>query len=101
LLQLSHIRVLIVDDEQNILKFLEIGLQNGGFHVRTASDGLEAVVQAREFLPHIVVLDVMMPGMDGWPRPRQKKSTMSLMANLHLISNVQGRLCRPFFLGIF
>ncbi|MEV5027443.1 response regulator transcription factor [Paenibacillus sp. LPE1-1-1.1] len=66
MLQPGNIRVLIVDDEKNILQFLELGLQNGGFQVRTASDGLEAVVQAQQFLPHVVVLDVMMPGMDGF-----------------------------------
>jgi len=65
-LQPGHIRVLIVDDEPHILSFLELGLQNADFTVRTASDGLEAVVQARQFLPHVVVLDVMMPGMDGF-----------------------------------
>lgn len=60
------IKVLLVDDEPNILNFLELGLQNEGFLVATASDGMQGVTTAKRFAPHIVILDVMMPGMDGF-----------------------------------
>lgn len=60
-----RIRVLLVDDEPHILQFLELGLQNEGFEVRTAPDGERAIMEASRFEPHIIVLDVMMPGMDG------------------------------------
>lgn len=59
------IRVLLADDEPHILQFLELGLQNEGFEVRTASDGECALREAASFEPHVIVLDVMMPGMDG------------------------------------
>ncbi len=64
--QLKGIKVFIVDDEPNILQFLELGLQNEGFEVLTAQDGMAAITQIRQFQPHIVILDVMMPGMDGF-----------------------------------
>jgi two-component system OmpR family response regulator len=67
------IRVLVVDDEPNILQFLELGLKNEGFNVKTALDGVSAITIAEEFQPHIVILDVMMPGMDGFEVCRMLK----------------------------
>ncbi|GGF94259.1 DNA-binding response regulator [Paenibacillus albidus] len=60
------IRLMLVDDEPHILQFLELGLMNEGFEVRTASDGLDAIGMVADFKPHVVILDVMMPGMDGF-----------------------------------
>lgn len=60
------VRLLLVDDEPHILQFLELGLINEGFEVRTAPDGLKAIAVAAEFKPHVAILDVMMPGMDGF-----------------------------------
>jgi two-component system OmpR family response regulator len=71
--QLKGIRVLVVDDEPNILQFLEIGLQNEGFEVQTAPDGMSAITLLRQFQPHVVILDVMMPGMDGFEVCRMLK----------------------------
>lgn len=59
-------KILLIDDEPNILQFLELGLQNEGFQVRTAEDGDAGLLEAERFEPHLVVLDVMMPGMDGF-----------------------------------
>ncbi|RKP56874.1 DNA-binding response regulator [Cohnella endophytica] len=63
---IKGIKVLIVDDEPNILQFLEMGLHNEGFQVETAQDGPEGIALAETFMPHVVILDVMMPGMDGF-----------------------------------
>lgn len=60
------VRLLLVDDEPHILQFLELGLVNEGFEVRTAPDGLAAIAEAADFKPHVAILDVMMPGMDGF-----------------------------------
>jgi two-component system OmpR family response regulator len=73
--QLKGIKVLIVDDEPNILQFLEIGLQNEGIDVQTAQDGMTAITLIRQFQPHVVILDVMMPGMDGFEVCRMLKKT--------------------------
>lgn len=58
-------RILIVDDEPDILEFLGYNLRMEGFTVESAKNGIEAVRIARSFLPHLILLDVMMPGMDG------------------------------------
>ncbi|MFE5317098.1 response regulator transcription factor [Paenibacillus sp. NPDC056579] len=73
--QLKGIKILLVDDEPNILQFLELGLRNEGFEIETAQDGFAAITSARQFQPHIVILDVMMPGMDGFEVCRMLKKT--------------------------
>jgi two-component system OmpR family response regulator len=67
------IKVLIIDDEPNILQFLELGLTNEGFQVHTAAEGQAGLAAAGSFLPHVVILDVMMPGMDGFEVCRRLK----------------------------
>ncbi len=64
--QLKGIKILLVDDEPTILQFLELGLQNEGFEVQIAPDGMTAITLIKQFQPHVVILDVMMPGMDGF-----------------------------------
>jgi two-component system OmpR family response regulator len=73
--KLKGIRILVVDDEPNILQFLELGLHNEGFEVQTAPDGIAAITLLRQFQPHVVILDVMMPGMDGFEVCRMLKRT--------------------------
>lgn len=62
----GQIRVLVVDDEPNIVELLTVSLKFQGFAVMTANDGNEALKIAREFRPDAYILDVMMPGMDGF-----------------------------------
>jgi two-component system OmpR family response regulator len=69
----NGIKILVVDDEPNILQFLELGLQNEGFDVLTAQDGITAVTLAQQFAPHLVILDIMMPGMNGFEVCRMLK----------------------------
>lgn len=61
----TPLRVLIVDDEPNIVNLLRVGLKYEGFSVAVAQDGVEALQQAANFKPHLVVLDLSLPGMDG------------------------------------
>jgi two-component system response regulator MprA len=58
-------RILVVDDDPNILSFLKRGLVYEGYIVDTASNGTEALAKARESEPELVILDIMMPGIDG------------------------------------
>lgn len=58
-------RILLVDDERDVLEFLSYNLKKEGFLVSTASSGREAVIKATEEIPHLIILDVMMPEMDG------------------------------------
>lgn len=57
--------ILVVDDDPEIVSFLKRGLTYEGYTVDTASDGAEALVKIREREPDLVVLDIMMPGIDG------------------------------------
>src|SRR3978361_54138 len=59
-------RILVVDDETNIVELLSVSLKFQGFEVHTASNGPAALDKAREIRPDAVILDVMMPGMDGF-----------------------------------
>ena len=59
-------RVLVVDDEANIVELLSVSLKFQGFEVSTATNGAQALDRARESRPDAVILDVMMPGMDGF-----------------------------------
>src|SRR3546814_20337393 len=58
--------VLIVDDEPDILLFVRINLELAGYDVREAGDGDEALTLLRQQPPDVMVLDVMMPKVDGW-----------------------------------
>ena len=59
------IKVLIVDDDPEIIEILNYNLINSGFITKSASNGLEAIKKAKKFIPDIILLDVMMPEMDG------------------------------------
>jgi len=59
-------RILIVDDEPNIAASLEFLLERGGYEVRIARDGEEALAEAERFAPQLVLLDVMIPRLDGY-----------------------------------
>jgi two-component system OmpR family response regulator len=59
-------RLLVVDDEPNIVELLSASLRYAGFEVQTAQTGAEAIRVARSFKPDLLVLDVMMPDMDGF-----------------------------------
>ena len=60
------VKVLVVDDEPNIVELLTVSLRFQGFEVESVNSGAEALKVAREFRPDAYILDVMMPGMDGF-----------------------------------
>ncbi|MCU0350859.1 MAG: response regulator transcription factor [Flavobacterium sp.] len=61
----KNIKILLVDDEQDILEIVGYNLSLEGYQVTTASNGKEAIAKAKKELPHLIILDVMMPEMDG------------------------------------
>jgi two-component system alkaline phosphatase synthesis response regulator PhoP len=65
LMENSNIKILLVDDEPDILEFMEYNLKKEGYQVLQAKNGKEAVDIARKEFPHLVILDIMMPIMDG------------------------------------
>lgn len=60
------VQVLVVDDEENILKSIEVYLRMEGFEVRGAGNGEEALKTLKYYRPDVMVLDLMMPGIDGY-----------------------------------
>ncbi|MFC4776923.1 response regulator transcription factor [Paenibacillus sp. GCM10023252] len=77
-------RLLIVDDEPAIIQFLELGLTHEGYEVKTASDGLEAIDISSNYNPHVVILDVMMPELDGFEVCRRLKESIDNVAIIML-----------------
>jgi len=67
-------RILVVDDESSISDLIATSLRFVGFDVRTAASGSEALVVAEEFKPHAMILDVMLPDLDGFEVCRQIRS---------------------------
>jgi DNA-binding response OmpR family regulator len=70
--------ILVVDDEIQIVRFVRAYLEDAGYRVVTAGDGQQALFVARHEKPDLVILDLMMPGMDGWDfirRYRQERDT--------------------------
>tara|TARA_B100000767_G_scaffold2010_1_gene1986 strand:+ start:2437 stop:3126 length:690 start_codon:yes stop_codon:yes gene_type:complete len=61
----DSIKILLVDDEPDILEILSYNLSAEGYSISTASNGLEAVKKAKKHQPHLIIMDVMMPEMDG------------------------------------
>ncbi|MCX6419993.1 MAG: response regulator, partial [Actinobacteria bacterium] len=67
-------RILVVDDENSISELISTSLRFVGFDVRTAANGAEALRIAEEFKPHALVLDVMLPDLDGFEVCRQLRA---------------------------
>ncbi|MBI4363953.1 MAG: response regulator [Candidatus Latescibacteria bacterium] len=59
-------RVLVVDDEADLVRILQFGLESMGYQVDTASDGQEGLKKARDTKPDIILLDLMLPKLDGY-----------------------------------
>ncbi|HEY2705706.1 MAG TPA: response regulator transcription factor [Candidatus Dormibacteraeota bacterium] len=104
-------RVLVVDDEPSITDFIALGLRHEGFDVRTAPDGRAALRVVDDFKPQIVVLDLMMPRMDGWELCRalagdRNRGLIILSARDETTDRIQGLelgaddyLVKPFEFG--
>ena len=68
------LKVLVVDDEENIQELIRLGLRYEGFHVEFASDGVDGISAAQRINPDLVILDLMLPGMDGLEVCRRLRS---------------------------
>ncbi|MGH2723943.1 MAG: response regulator transcription factor [Actinomycetota bacterium] len=74
-------RILVADDDPVILRLLEVNLGLEGFDVLTAASGEQALASAKQDLPALILLDVMMPGMNGWDvveRLREEAATADI-----------------------
>lgn len=62
----SKKKILVVDDEPSVVKLIQYQLKSEGYQIFTAQDGLEALETVAEHKPDLMVLDIMMPKVDGW-----------------------------------
>jgi len=74
----SNIKILLVDDEPDILEIVGYNLKNEGYQISTAKNGIEAVKIAKKEHPHLIILDIMMPEMDGIEACEKIRATKGL-----------------------
>ena len=91
----NQINILIVDDEESIVEFIKMGLEAEGYIIHTAYDGIEAVEKAKEIKPHIIILDIMIPGINGYEACQEikkyiKTSIIMLTAKDDIDDRVRG-----------
>jgi two-component system alkaline phosphatase synthesis response regulator PhoP len=77
-------KILVVDDDSDILELLQYNLEKEGYYVRVANSGLKAIETAKIFQPNLVLLDIMMPGMDGVETCRLLREIPEL-TNTHIL----------------
>ncbi len=77
-------QILVVDDDPAITSVLRRGLSYEGYHVLTAQDGSDGLAQAREQAPDLIILDIMMPGLDGWEVLRRLRAADATLPVLFL-----------------
>jgi two-component system, OmpR family, alkaline phosphatase synthesis response regulator PhoP len=85
---MSGAKILIVDDEPGILKTVRAYLEREGYAVETALDGPSALKAARAFTPDLIILDIMLPGMDGLEvlrRLRQERGSGPSVADVYVL----------------
>lgn len=77
-------KILVVDDEEDILELLKYNLEKEGYEVEVAENGILGVEKSKEFVPDLILLDIMMPGQDGVETCRQMRDLKEL-ANTFII----------------
>jgi len=83
-------KILIVDDDPDIIEILSYNLSNDGYNVKSAVNGVEAIKKAKKFIPDIILLDVMMPEMDGIEACSQLREIESLSKSMIIFLSARG-----------
>lgn len=87
---MSAEKILLVDDDQDILEFIGYNIKKEGFEVATASNGKDAIEVAKKFKPDLIILDVMMPEMDGMETCHQIRNMPMLKDTLIVFLTARG-----------
>ena len=91
----SKTRILVVDDNYSMVRIIQALLQKEGFEVLTAFDGLEGLRKAREEKPNLIILDIVMPRMDGYEVCRLLQDDPDTAAIPVLLLTVKGYIDDP------
>ncbi len=83
--------ILVIDDEPSIGRVVQFKLQQEGFKVRVATDGLEGLAYMKEEKPDLILLDLMMPGMDGFEVCRRLRAAPETVATPVIILTARGQ----------
>jgi len=83
-------KILLVDDENDVLEFMSYNLKNEGYEVFTSNNGSDAIIKAKQILPHLIILDVMMPDMDGIEACTEIKKIAELQKTLIIFLSARG-----------
>jgi two-component system alkaline phosphatase synthesis response regulator PhoP len=89
-MQNEEIRILLVDDEDDVLEFLSYNIRKEGYQVYTANNGIKGLQKAIEIIPHLIILDVMMPEMDGIETCREIKQIPQLENTIIVFLTARG-----------
>ena len=85
-----NIKILLVDDEPDILEIIGYNLSSEGYNVITAKNGIEAIEKAKKAIPHLIILDVMMPEMDGIETCEQIRKSPDLQDSIIIFLTARG-----------
>jgi two-component system, OmpR family, alkaline phosphatase synthesis response regulator PhoP len=83
-------RILLVDDEPDVLEFLGYNLRKEGYQIFACSNGRDAIETAANILPHLIIMDVMMPSMDGIEACREIKQSPELESTVIIFLTARG-----------
>ena len=83
-------KILLVDDDPDIIEILSYNLSNEGYNVKSAVNGIEAIKKAKKFIPDIILLDVMMPEMDGIEACSNLREIESLSKSMIIFLSARG-----------
>ncbi len=92
-------KILLIDDDPTILEITQLGLQKMGYDVSTAQDGEEGLDLLDQYNPHLVILDIMMPEVDGWEVCRRIREASKIPIIMLTALGAKGNVVKGLNLG--
>jgi two-component system, OmpR family, alkaline phosphatase synthesis response regulator PhoP len=92
---MAKARILVIDDDRPTVTIVQVVLKKEGYEVFTALDGKEGLDKARELKPNLIILDIMMPGMDGYSVARRIKNDPDMSGTAVLMLSAKGGIEDP------
>jgi two-component system alkaline phosphatase synthesis response regulator PhoP len=86
----KDIKILLVDDEPDVIEIIRYNLDQEGYKIYTASDGEEALEKAKKNIPHLIIMDVMMPNIDGIEACEQLRNDVSFNETIIMFLTARG-----------